>query len=89
MPLKLALCLASACAAVQAVGRRIPFAFLEDVKADFLSSYADSYQQVRQAAHPMLCLANSSFAFRLFAATMQTAESSWSAWGFARLALFF
>jgi hypothetical protein len=30
---------------LQAAGRRIPFAFLEDVKTSFLSSYADSYQQ--------------------------------------------
>ncbi|WIA44149.1 hypothetical protein OEZ86_010487 [Tetradesmus obliquus] len=33
------------CMADEGAGRRVPFAFLEDVKASFLNSYGDSYQQ--------------------------------------------
>lgn len=33
------------CMAEESAGRRVPFAFLEDIKGSFMSSYGDSWQQ--------------------------------------------
>jgi hypothetical protein len=67
---------AALCCAVQAAGRRVPFAFLEDVKTSFLSSYADSYQQVSctslalfSSTHCQACIACIVQSLALFSST--------------------
>jgi len=39
---------------LQSAGRRVPFAFLEDIKGSFMSSYGDSWQQVSQPAQELI-----------------------------------